>query len=53
MVVLKHATESLTASDVAIIVSSIFARFNQLISESVMVAFSMIVLHVFTHGVLQ
>ena len=52
VVVLQHATESLTAFDFAITGSSIFARLNQLIAESLMVPFGMVMFDVFTKGVL-
>lgn len=53
MVELEHATESLTAFDAAIRGSSSFARLTQLIAESLMVAFGVVMLCVFTHRVLQ
>ena len=53
MVVLQHATESFTTFDVAITGSSIFARLDQLIAESLMVPFGVLMLDVFTHGILQ
>lgn len=53
MVELEHAPKSLTAFDPAITGSSLFARLNQLITESLMIPFGMIVRDVFTHCVLQ
>ena len=42
MVVLQHATESLTALDFAISGSCIIARLNQLIAQSLMVPFGVV-----------
>ena len=53
MVELEHATKSLTAFDPASDGVTITGWLNQLIAESLMVPFGMIVLDVFTHGVLQ
>jgi len=53
VVVLEHATEPLSAFDFSISGSCIIARLNQLIAQSLMVPFGVIMLDVFTHGVLQ
>ena len=53
MVELEHATKSLTAFDPAITGSRNFARLNQLIAESLMVPFGMVMVDVFTYCILQ
>ena len=53
MVVLEHATESLSAFDPASDGIKIIDWLNQLIAKSLMVPFGMVVLHVFPHSVLQ
>ncbi len=52
MVIVEHATESLTAFDLAHD-DFIIDRLNQFIAQSLMVSLLVIVLDVFTHGVLQ
>ena len=51
MVVLEHATESLSALDSASEEMSILDWLNQLIAQSLMVSFGVVMLHVFPHGV--
>ena len=53
MVVLEHATEPLSAFDPASDGIKIIDWLNQLIVQSLMVPFGVVMLHVFTHGVLQ
>ena len=53
VVVLEHATESFSAFDPASDGISIIDWLNQLIAQSLMVPFGVVMLHVFTHGVLQ
>ena len=53
MVVLEHATESLSAFDPARDGIKIIDWLNQFIAQSLMVPFGVVMLDVFTHGVLQ
>ena len=53
MVVLEHATESLSAFDPVSDGIRIIDCLNQLIAKSLMVPFGVEMLDVFTHGVLQ
>ena len=53
MVVLEHATESLSAFDPASDGIRTIDWLNQLIAQSLMVAFGMVMFDVFTYGVLQ
>ena len=53
MVELEHATESITAFDLAGDGSDSFLRLDKLIAQTLMVPFCMVVLDVFTHGVFQ
>ncbi|TWW10823.1 hypothetical protein E3A20_05920 [Planctomyces bekefii] len=53
MVVLQHAAESFSAFDPASDGVTITGWFNQLIAQSLMVSFGMVMLDVFTHGMLQ
>jgi len=53
VVVLEQATEPFSAFDPASDGISIIDWINQLIDQSLMVAFGVVVIDVFTHGVLQ
>ena len=53
MVVLEQATESITTFYAASDGVTITGWFNQLIAQSLMVSFGMVMLDVFTHGMLQ
>ena len=53
MVVLQHATKTLSAFDSASNGISILGWLNQLIAQSLMVSFGVVMLDLFTHGVLQ
>ena len=53
MVVLKHATKSFTALNLASNRTSITVRLNQLIAEDLMIPLAVIVLDIFTNCVLK
>ena len=52
-VVLEHSTESFTAFDFASNRTSITVRLNQLIAESLMIPLTVVMLDVFTNGLLE
>jgi len=53
VVVLQHATESFAALDAASNRTSIIHWLNQLIAQSLLVPFCVVMLDVFANGVLQ
>lgn len=53
VVVLQHATESLTAFDLTCNGIDPFLSPDEFVAQSLMVPFAMVMLDVFTHGVLQ
>jgi hypothetical protein len=53
VVVLQHATKAITALDPASNRISIILRLDELVAEALMVSLAMIMLDVFTNGVLK
>ena len=53
MVVLEQTTKSFTAFDFASNRTSITVRLNQLIAESLMIPLAVVMLDVFTNGILE
>jgi len=53
VVVLQHATESFAALDLTSDGTDIIARIDELVAEALMVSLAVVMLDVFTNGVLE